>query len=49
MPYMSIDVQNMTISSCIAACSKFGYDAGGVEYGYQCCEWISNVCAFGKN
>ncbi|KAK8094955.1 fungistatic metabolite [Apiospora hydei] len=27
---------NATISECIAGCSRFGYEAGGIEYGYQC-------------
>ncbi|KAI0813023.1 copper radical oxidase [Xylaria sp. FL0064] len=36
LPWMSIDEQNATIEACIAGCSRFGYSAGGVEYGYQC-------------
>ncbi|KAH9902185.1 copper radical oxidase [Xylariomycetidae sp. FL2044] len=36
LPYMSEDIQNATISACIEGCSNFGYNAGGVEYGYQC-------------
>ncbi|KAI1735018.1 copper radical oxidase [Xylaria scruposa] len=36
LPYMSEDQQNATIEACIAGCSRFGYNAGGVEYGYQC-------------
>ncbi|KAJ2980318.1 hypothetical protein NUW58_g6975 [Xylaria curta] len=36
LPWMSIDLQNTTIEACIAGCSRFGYSAGGVEYGYQC-------------
>lgn len=36
LPWMSENVQNATISDCIAGCSRFGYEAGGIEYGYQC-------------
>ncbi|KAK5626387.1 hypothetical protein RRF57_002102 [Xylaria bambusicola] len=36
LPWMSNDEQNATIEACIAGCSRFGYNAGGVEYGYQC-------------
>jgi hypothetical protein len=38
LPWMSEDVHNTTIEACIAGCSQFGYSAGGVEYGYQCCK-----------
>jgi hypothetical protein len=46
LPYMSDDEQNATIEACIAGCSQFGYNAGGVEYGYQCCKYLNTV--FGK-
>ncbi|CAJ2513244.1 Uu.00g013630.m01.CDS01 [Anthostomella pinea] len=36
LPYMSEDIDNATISACIEGCSRFGYNAGGIEYGYQC-------------
>ncbi|KAI0441112.1 copper radical oxidase [Xylaria telfairii] len=36
LPYMSDNIQNATIEACIAGCSQFGYNAGGIEYGYQC-------------
>ncbi|KAI1203614.1 copper radical oxidase [Nemania serpens] len=36
LPWMSEDLQNTTIEACLAGCSRFGYNAGGVEYGYQC-------------
>ncbi|KAK8133479.1 glyoxal oxidase N-terminus-domain-containing protein [Apiospora sp. TS-2023a] len=35
-PWMSNNIENATISECIAGCSRFGYEAGGLEYGYQC-------------
>lgn len=37
-PWMSNNIENATISECIAGCSRFGYEAGGLEYGYQCCK-----------
>ncbi|KAI0196357.1 copper radical oxidase [Astrocystis sublimbata] len=36
LPYMSENQQNATIEACISGCSEFGYNAGGIEYGYQC-------------
>ncbi|KAH8661991.1 copper radical oxidase [Xylariales sp. PMI_506] len=48
-PWMSIDVENMTIPNCIAGCSQYGYDAGGVEYGFQCfCGDVSDVVNLGR-
>lgn len=42
--WMSENVENATIDDCIAGCSRYGYEAGGVEYGYQCfCGDIANV------
>ncbi|KAI0102622.1 copper radical oxidase [Nemania sp. FL0031] len=44
LAWMSENQQNATIEACIAGCSQFGYNAGGVEYGYQCfCGDIQNV------
>lgn len=37
-PWMSNNIENATIAECVAGCSKFGYEAGGLEYGYQCCK-----------
>nr|CEG04248.1 unnamed protein product [Fusarium clavum] len=32
----SYATSNMTIETCLLRCQKFGYSAGGVEYGRQC-------------
>jgi hypothetical protein len=32
----SYATSNMTIETCLSRCQKFGYSAGGVEYGRQC-------------
>jgi hypothetical protein len=32
----SYATSNMTIETCLARCQKFGYSAGGIEYGRQC-------------
>lgn len=50
LPWMGIDMQNTTAASCIEGCSKFGYSAGGIEYGYQCfCGDISDVVNKGRD
>ncbi|KAI1841627.1 hypothetical protein JX266_012180 [Neoarthrinium moseri] len=50
LPWMSIDIENMTAASCIAGCSEFGYEAGGIEYGYQCfCGDIADVVNKGRD
>ncbi|KAI0120698.1 copper radical oxidase [Xylariales sp. AK1849] len=49
-PWMSIDLENTTTSTCIAGCSRFGYEAGGIEYGYQCfCGDIADVVNKGRD
>ncbi|KAK6068607.1 WSC domain-containing protein [Seiridium cupressi] len=50
LPWMAIDLENTTVSSCIAGCSRFGYEAGGIEYGYQCfCGDIADVVNQGRD
>ncbi|KAH8205437.1 hypothetical protein TruAng_000343 [Truncatella angustata] len=50
LPWMSIDLENATVSACIAGCSNYGYEAGGLEYGYQCfCGDIANVVNQGRD
>jgi hypothetical protein len=38
LPYQIILDQNNTASNCISQCSAFGYNAGGLEYGRECCK-----------
>jgi hypothetical protein len=36
-PYQIIMNDNNTATNCLSLCSEFGYGAGGMEYGYECC------------
>ncbi|ORY56844.1 uncharacterized protein BCR38DRAFT_355246 [Pseudomassariella vexata] len=48
-PWMGENIDNTTATSCLSACSKFGYNAGGIEYGYQCfCGDIIDVANHGR-
>lgn len=30
---------NNTAENCLGLCAEFGYNAGGMEYGEECCEF----------
>ena len=38
-PYQIINSTSMTVESCLTQCSDFGYPAGGLEFGDECCTW----------
>ncbi|KAI0086860.1 copper radical oxidase [Irpex rosettiformis] len=45
-PYQIINSTSMTVESCLAQCSDFGYPAGGLEFGDECwCGDVSDVAA----
>lgn len=33
-----INTNNNTVEACLNQCAKFGYPAGGMEFGDECCE-----------
>ncbi|KAF2205966.1 copper radical oxidase [Delitschia confertaspora ATCC 74209] len=46
--YQSILKHNNTANNCISQCSKFGYNAGGLEYGEECyCGDVSDTIVAG--
>ncbi|KAH7126789.1 hypothetical protein B0J11DRAFT_526490 [Dendryphion nanum] len=48
LPYQLILTKNNTANNCIAQCSAFGYNAGGMEYGDECyCGDVSDTVAAG--
>ena len=41
-----VEVDSDTLNTaeyCLEQCSSLGFDAGGTEYGKQCCEFIPNL------
>jgi Glyoxal oxidase N-terminus/WSC domain len=47
--YQIIDATNNTAENCLKQCSKFGYGAGGMEYGRECwCGDQATVAALGR-
>lgn len=40
-PYKLQFVQNNTAPNCLKQCSDYGYPAGGMEYGQECCRFTS--------
>jgi hypothetical protein len=38
LPHQIVDTVNMTVANCLNLCNKYGYTAGGLEYGQECCE-----------
>lgn len=36
-----VDAGNTTVESCVAACQARGYSLAGVEFGKECCEFLS--------
>ncbi len=37
-PYQLILAENNTATNCLSQCSTYGYPAGGMEYGDECCK-----------
>ena len=40
LPYRLILLENNTATNCLSQCSTFGYNAGGMEYGDECCKHL---------
>jgi hypothetical protein len=37
--YQIINTNTNTATSCLTQCSNFGFGAGGMEYGQECCTY----------
>ena len=37
-PNEIINTDNNTVEGCLNQCAKFGYPAGGMEFGDECCK-----------
>jgi hypothetical protein len=38
-PYQMILSDNNTANNCLSNCQRFGYEAGGMEFGNECCKF----------
>jgi hypothetical protein len=45
---VAVASRNMTVASCLDSCATGGYILGGVEFGDECCECVSDVSTYSE-